>query len=250
MVLVLPADDPLAVAATAAVQTGDLEALGRLLADEPGLATAYIGDHPDGMSRTLLHAATDWPGHFPNNAATVRALIDAGADVNARFTGPHTETPLHWTASTDDVEVMDVLLDSGADIEARGAVIAGGTPLADATAFGQWNAARRLVERGARSNLFESAAMGLLDRVDAELDADPPPEHEHVNGALWAACHGGQLPAAQRLLAAGAEVNWVAPWDGLTPLDAARRSQADGVATWEEVADWLAGQGARTAEER
>src|SRR5262245_23877929 len=250
MVMVLAADDPLAVAATAAVQTGDLEALGRLLADEPGLATAYIGDHPDGTARTLLHAATDWPGHFPNNAASVRALIDAGADVNARFTGSHTETPLHWTASSDDVEVMDVLLDAGADIEARGAVIAGGTPLADATAFGQWNAARRLVERGARSNLFESAAMGLLDRIEPLFEADPPPEHEYVNGAFWAACHGGQLATAQRLLAAGAEVSWVAPWDGLTPLDAARRSQEDGVATWEEVADWLVQQGARTAAER
>ena len=152
------------------------------------------------MSRTLLHAATDWPGHYPNNAATVRALIEAGADVDARFTGPHTETPLHWTASSNDVEVMDVLLDAGADIEAPGAVIAGGTPLADATGFGQWDAARRLIERGARSNLFESAAMGLLDRVEAELSAEPPPEPDAIDGAFWAACHGGQLATAQRLL--------------------------------------------------
>ena len=93
------------------------------------------------MSRTLLHAATDWPGHFPNNPATVRALVAAGADVDARFTGPHRETPLHWAASSDDVEVLDALLDAGADIEADGAVIAGGTPLTDAVAFGQWAAA-------------------------------------------------------------------------------------------------------------
>ena len=117
--MVLKADDPLAVAATEAVQTGDLETLGRLLTEHPGLATAFIGDHPDGMSRTLLHAATDWPGHHPNNAATARALLAAGANVDARFTGPHTETPLHWTASSNDVEVMDVLLDAGADIAAR-----------------------------------------------------------------------------------------------------------------------------------
>jgi hypothetical protein len=135
--LILPADDPLAVAATEAAQSGDLETLHRLLAEHPGLATAFIGDYPDGMSRTLLHAATDWPGHFPNNVATVQVLLDAGADVDARFTGPHTETPLHWAASSDDVEVLDVLLDAGADIAATGAVIVGGTPLTDAVAFGQ-----------------------------------------------------------------------------------------------------------------
>jgi hypothetical protein len=26
--------------------------------------------------RTLLHVAADWPGHFPNAAAVVKALID------------------------------------------------------------------------------------------------------------------------------------------------------------------------------
>jgi hypothetical protein len=63
--------------------------------------------------------------------------------------GAHGETALHWAASSDDVEVRDALLDAGADLEAPGSVIDGGTPLADAVAFGQWNAARRLLERGA-----------------------------------------------------------------------------------------------------
>src|SRR6185436_12260940 len=122
-----------------------------------GLATVRLGnDEPCGMSRSLLHVATDWPGHFPNGAATVAALIEAGADVNARFSGPHTETPLHLAASSDDVDVLDALLDAGADIEAPGAVIGGGTPIADAAAFGQWDVARRLVERGASTNLWES----------------------------------------------------------------------------------------------
>jgi ankyrin repeat protein len=73
-------------------------------------------------SRTLLHVAADWPGHFPNGAATVEMLVEAGADVNARFDGRHTEAPLHWAASSDDVEVLDALLDHGADIESPGSV--------------------------------------------------------------------------------------------------------------------------------
>ena len=81
-----------------------------------------------------------------------RLLVASGADPAARFAGAHAETPLHWAASSDDVEALDALLDAGADIEARGAVIAGGTALADAVAFGQWGAARRLVARGARTD--------------------------------------------------------------------------------------------------
>ena len=104
----------------------------------------------------------DWPGGRPNRLELIRALVEAGADVNARFEGgPHTETPLHWAASSDDVEAIDLLLDLGADIEARGGVIGGGTALDDAWAFGQWRAARRLVERGARPTLLAAAALGL-----------------------------------------------------------------------------------------
>jgi ankyrin repeat protein len=242
-VLILAADDPLAVAATEAVQRGDLEALRRMLNERPELATAYIGDHPDGTSRTLLHAATDWPGHFPHNPATVSALIEAGADVNARFTGPHTETPLHWAASSDDVEVLDVLLDAGADIEAPGAVIAGGTPLTDAVAFAQWNAARRLVERGATTPLREAAALGLLDRVEASCAADPPPSPDDLTHALWYAAHGGQQHVAAFLLEWGADLNWVSFWDGTTAVDAAARSGAT------QVVEWLRAQGGRTAAE-
>ena len=229
----LAADDPLAVEATAVVQAGDLERLAQLLRDNPYMATARIGTYPGGMSRTLLHAATDWPGHYPNNPQVVQVLIDHGADVDARFTGPHTETALHWAASCDDVEVLDVLLDNGADIEAPGAVIAGGTPLADATAFGQWNAARRLIERGAKSNLFESATLGLLDRIEPLFESDTPPTPADTTGAFWGACHGGQLATAQYLLARGADPNWVSSWDSTTPLDAARRREA------REVVEWL-----------
>ena len=237
----IAADDPLAVEATQVVQAGDLERLAQMLQDNPSLATAHIGTYPEGMSRTLLHAATDWPGHFANSPQVVQLLIDAGADVDARFTGPHTETPLHWAASCDDVDVLDVLLDNGADIEARGAVIAGGTPIADATAFGQWNAARRLIERGAKSNMFESATLGLLDRIEPLFDSDTPPMPGDATGAFWGACHGGQLVTAEYLLDRGADVNWVSSWDSTTPLDAARRSGAD------EVVAWLLELGAREA---
>jgi len=232
-VLIIAVDDPRAVAAVQAIHEGDVEGLRRLLAEHPDLARAALGssDCANGMTRSLLHVVTDWPGHFPRGPETVEALIAAGADVNARFTGPHTETPLHWAASSDDVAVLDALLDAGADIEATGAVIAGGTPMADATAFGQWNAARRLLERGAKTNLWEASALGLLDRVESSFAGGEMPAAEHVTGSFWGACHGGHRDVAEYLLGKGAELNWVG-WDDLTPLDAAERSGADDVVAW------------------
>jgi len=197
------ADNPVAVAAVEAIHKGDVASLKRLLETNPGLATARIGDPKscNGMWRSLLHVATDWPGHFPNGASTIAALVGAGADVNARFTGPHAETPLHWAASSDDVAVLDELLDAGADIEAVGAVIGGGTPLADAVAFGQWKAARRLVERGARTTLAHAAGLGLMERVQAHFAGKTPPTSDQINHAFWYACHGGQRGAAEYLAA-------------------------------------------------
>jgi ankyrin repeat protein len=195
------------------------------------------------MSRTLLHVVTDWPGHYPNGPDTVAALVEAGADVNARFTGPHTETPLHWAASSDDVAVLDALLDAGAEIDAPGAVIGGGTPLDDATAFAQWRAARRLVERGARTTLWHAATLGLLDQLRASFTGPVRPEPGEVGDVFWGACHGGQLQAAQFLHDHGAELDWIPGWENLTPLDAAARSGAT------DVTAWLRGRGARTAVE-
>lgn len=229
--MLLPSDDPRARDARRAIRSGDLAGLRDVLAEHPELATASI-DFPDGAARTLLHIATDWPGHYPNNVQTVELLIAAGADVNARVRGPHTETPLHWAASSDDLDVLDILLDAGADIEADGAVIRGGTALADATAFAQWRCARRLIERGANSDFFESAVMGLLDRVTTDLTADPPPSEMDVSFAFWGSCHGGQQTVAEHLLEQGADINWVAPWNDQTPLDAATENDFVALATW------------------
>jgi uncharacterized protein len=229
-VRVVPADDPRTVAATAAVQAGDLPELERLLAADPWLAKARIGNE-DGY-RTLLHVATDWPGHFSNGPAVVQRLVAAGADANAhsRFSA-HTETPLHWAASSDDVAVLDALLDAGADIEATGAVLGGGSPLADACGFGNWTAARRLVERGAHSRLSDAAALGLLDRVEAFFAEDADPDPEVITQAFWSACHGGQRSTAEYLLERGAEINCVG-WDEKTPLDVIDELAAPDLAAW------------------
>lgn len=242
--------DPLAVAVVQAIHSGDLLSLKRLPVENPGLATATLrDDDPCGMSRTLLHVATDWPGHFPNGAATVATLVEAGADVNARFVGAHNETPLHWAASSNDVAVLDALLDASADIEAPGAVIAGGSPLADARGFGQWKAAYRLIERGARTTLKDAATLGLMDHLERFFADATPPNQDDITRAFWGACHGGQRQTAEYLLARGADLNWIGH-DGMTPLDIAQHRSAEDLVGKDrayELVVWLKSRGAKPA---
>ena len=70
-----------------------------------------------------------------------------------------------------------------------------------------------------------TAALGLLDQVTVS-------DQGEVDLAFWYACHGGQLHVAEQLVERGATVDWVPPWEPLTPLDAAERHGFTAVATW------------------
>ena len=215
----------------------------QLLASHPGLAAARIQD-AQGGSRTPLHVATDWPGCFPNGPAVVTVLLAAGADPNAPVEGSrHSETPLHWAASSDDVEVATALIAGGADIEAPGASIAGGTPLDDAAGYGCWQVARLLVERGARvDKLWHAAALGLTSRLEEFFAGPAQPTSHEVNDAFWQACHGGQRRATEYLLTRGADLNWIPDYAKRTPLDIAATPDTGR----ETLITWLRGKGARS----
>lgn len=232
----IEATDVLAIEITAAIQAGDVAALSQLLSDNPWAAQAGITDGR-GVTRSLLHIATDWPGHFPNGPDVVRTLVGAGADPKARLVKEESddlgETPLHWAASSDDVEVLDTLIELGADIEAMGAVLTGGTPMSDAVIFTKWDCARRLLARGAKTTLWQAAALGLVDRVKLMLANRPEPSAREITNAFWHACRGGQRDAAAVLLERGAEVGWVGH-DQRTPLDAANESGSQDLIAWLE----------------
>lgn len=217
----LSKSDPLARVLVGAIHAGEVDALRGLLREHPGLAAARLTEEKGGSS-TPLHAATDWPGYFARGPEIVAVLIDAGADPNAPVEGSwHAETPLHWAASSDDVEVARALIDGGGDIEAPGASIAGGTPLDDAVGYGCWNVARLLVEHGARvEKLWHAAALGMISGAE-QLIADVPPSRQELSDAFWQACHGGQRRMAEYLLTLGADLNGTPSWGETTPLDAA-----------------------------
>ena len=147
---------------------------------------------------------------------------------------------------------IDALLDAGADIDAPGASIGGGGPLMDATGYGQWKAAARLVARGARVTLWDAAALGLGPELTRIIATTQPPADD-LTSAFWRACHGLQAATASQLLQLGADLNWVG-WDGLTALDAAERTIAepthDDRSGDTELLEWLRARGAVRAADR
>ncbi len=243
----LPNDAPAVVELLAAVRGGDVDVVRRLVTEHPDLVRARIGG--SGGTRTALHMVTDWPGYFSNGPTIVALLIDAGADPNARTTGrespltpgPGSETPLHYAASSDDVDVAVALIDGGADLETPGGSI--GTPLDNAVGYACWHVARLLVARGARvEKVWHAAALGMLERLDELLVPEIDPEE--ISQGFWHACGAGQRRAAERLLSAGADLNWEPDYAQGTALDAAK-----GLGTRQNnVIDWLESIGARSVQ--
>ena len=227
--------DPDVDAAVAVLRAGDVEALGRALDARPSLARERL---PGYGGRTLLHVVADWPGYSPRGPQMVRLLIERGADPDVRVDDDdHGESPLHWAASSDDVDVARALLDGGADLELAGGSI--GTPLDNAVGYGCWHVAELLAQRGARiEKLWHAAALGRLDVLEDLLAGEP--EGDAISQAFWHACAASQRRSAGRLLEAGADLDWTPDYADGTSLDVAAGQST----RQQNVVEWLRALGA------
>jgi ankyrin repeat protein len=113
--------------------------------------------------------------------ATLRALIEGGADVNAAEGDG--ATALHWASHRDDLDAADLLIRAGADVNAVNYL--GVTPLWSASLNGSPAMARKLLAAGARP--------------DAAL-----PSGETL---VMTAARTGNADVVEQLLAAGADAN-------------------------------------------
>ena len=92
---------------------------------------------------TPLHLAA-----FMGHAAVARVLLDHGADIEAVAQNGIANRPLHAAlAGKENPEVIDLLLEKGADVKAKAEASA--TPLHLAAARGNMTYTRRLLELGA-----------------------------------------------------------------------------------------------------
>lgn len=139
------------------------------------------------------------------------------------------KTPLHWAAERDHYQVATVLLDAGADLEARTSW--GATPLDWAATMGSTKVADLFLARGAQGmNFVAAASLGKLDLVCSILDAGTPlaslarrpvtsernddlvadsarMKGDVVSDAFYGACRNGHTAVASVLLERGADVN-------------------------------------------
>jgi len=144
-----PPQDPLATQVLDAIRRGDRRRVERLVKDNRQAArTAGSG----GIA-PLMYAA------LYGDAASVRLLLDMGADPNTRNdTGA---TALLW--GVDDLEIVQLLLERGADPNARS--VDGRTPLLVAAGrYGAGDIVKALLDRGAtlkgQAVLNQAAAAG------------------------------------------------------------------------------------------
>jgi len=81
---------------------------------------------------TVLHSAID--REKPDRIEVIRMLLDAGADINAR--GINDYTPAHHAATRNDVEALRLLIEGGADLSIRTRIDEYATPLEEARIMG------------------------------------------------------------------------------------------------------------------
>lgn len=211
-----------------------VEVAGRL----PAPPTVVVPKSRRARQRALLHAARI------GYERKVRALIEAGVDVNVRPSRPDGRTPrrypgggwarvesnwtpLHAAADHGHAGVVRLLIAAGADLAAGDGC--GGTPLVYATNHGEHtaDAALALIAAGADVN----ATLHLPDIPRGEDGLRETPLHS--------AAGGGVLRVVEALIAAGADVN-ARDGMGQAPLDLADEPS---------VADVLRKAGGRHADE-
>jgi len=119
---------------------GDAARVEELLREDPELAKAWTTD-----GFTALHYAA-----FFGSPEAVRALVAAGADLEARSTNQEVApeaTPLHSAVAAGRMDNAEALLEAGADPNARHH--GGFTPLMEAEQRGDLDLAELLIRHGA-----------------------------------------------------------------------------------------------------
>jgi ankyrin repeat protein len=151
-----------------AAAVGDLQRLAELVEADPKAANSFA---PDGFQPLGLAA---FFGHLP----VVEYLLIKGAEVNSASKNEQQVMPLHSAVASQNVPIASALLDQGADANARqnGEF----TPLHGAAQNGQLEMVELLLEYGADT---EARAANGKTPLDMALEAGHPEAAEMIRRA-------------------------------------------------------------------
>ncbi|GAB4266897.1 MAG: hypothetical protein Kow0029_00970 [Candidatus Rifleibacteriota bacterium] len=122
------------------------------------LAPDQIGVHEPCFSETPLHSAI-----LSNKPEMARILLEHGANPNAK--NDFLRTPLHYAAIKGNLQMVKLLVDAGADIFALD--VRGSTPLHEAAAAGRKDVYDYLVSIGASDSTRNNAGKSAADLLES-----------------------------------------------------------------------------------
>jgi len=183
---------------------------------------ADVNEKNEEGSRTPLTIAAMY-----ERVAAIKALIDAGADVNVKNRDGN--TPLHIAARDGRTEAIKALIQANADVNAKDYI--GRTPLHNAARDGHTEAIKALIQANADVNAkdeegltpLHSAAMFARAKAIAALTtagADVNAKDEFGIAPLHIAAQSGYARVIKALATAGADIDSRDRY-GRTPLDLA-----------------------------
>ena len=171
-----------------------------------------------------------------DDAPAVRRLLDQYPALKARINDPIGPFDSPAIMNVRSREMLDVLLDAGADINARSQWWAGGFSLLDCASP---EIAAYAIERGARITAHAAARLGMPDKLAALIEAEPALVNARGGDGQTPLHFASTVGIAEYLLERGADID-------ARDIDHESTPAQYMVAKRPEIARYLVGRGCKT----